>query len=144
MEYETSDLESFPDSYKRFKFKAGDLLAQSSDGLWGLIKIIKVDNFEFKAGEQVNIQGEDVFLKEDDSLLVVSLLYSQLNYSSLADLKEAVKDKSWVVEIGHLPIRTIAIDEDSELLGNEAVSEGELDGYRYWLNAFENNDAGIF
>ena len=144
MEIEHSDLECFPEAYKHFKFKAGDLLAQNGDGLWGLIKIIKVDTFDFAAGEEVNIQGEDVVLKQADSLIVVSLLYSQLVYSSLEELKQAVANKSWIIEIGHLPIRTIAIDENSEYLGHEPVVESELDGYQFWLEAFKNKDAGIF
>jgi hypothetical protein len=135
----------FPPEYKQFPFKEGDLLASKrSDGKFAVNKILKVDRFEFRRGQSINIQGKLFPATEDDFLLVVSAAYGEAEFGSLDEARAAARTGRWKIKIGHAPNRPPGAAEGQILIGHAPVSEAELAGYRQWRAAFERGEAGVF
>lgn len=141
----TSAGDFFPSEYKRFPFKEGDLLAsQRSDGKVAINKILRIDRFDFRKGQSINIQGKSFAATEDDYLLIVSAAYGESEFNSLEEARAAAKVGKWKVKIGHAPNRPSGAAEGQVLIGNAPVTEPELGGYRQWRKAFEKGEAGVF
>jgi hypothetical protein len=135
----------FPPEYKRFPFKEGDLLvSRRSDVQFSVKKILKVDRFDFRKGESINIQGKAFVATEDDYLLVVSAAYGEAEFSSFEEARIAATVGKWTVKLGHAPNRTPGAAEGQTRVGYAPVVEAELVGYRQWRQAFEKGQAGVF
>ena len=133
----------FPEAYKVFKYNEGDILAfQDKDG-WSITKIIKITKVSLKAGETISIQNKVFTAPIDDYLLIIGTSFSK-PYKTLDELKLAVKNNKWEVQIGHVPRRTPGIGDGSIFIGNQPVSKEELSGYFQWKSAFDKGEAGVF
>ncbi len=135
----------FPPDYKTFPFKEGDLISSKDrDGKFSVSKILKVDNVTIKKGSSINIQSKSFTATEDDFLLIISTAYGKHEFRSLEEAKVAAKNKTWNVELGHIPNRAPGAAEGQTLVGHSPVLESELGGYKTWKTAFEKGDAGVF
>lgn len=135
----------FPPEYKTFLFKEGDLLvSKRSDGKFSVNKILKVDRFDFKKGESINIQGQRFVASEDDYLLIVSAAYGESEFNSFEEANAAASSGKWKVKLGHAPNRPPGAAVGQTLVGSSPVLEPELSGYRQWRQAFEKGEAGVF
>jgi hypothetical protein len=135
----------FPDEYKHFPFKEGDLLvSQSGSGNFSVNKVLKIDRILLKADETISIQGQRFVLPIDDFLLVVSTSFGADEFDSFEDAAAAAASGQWTVEIGHIPNRPPGAAEGQVRVGWAPVEESELEGYRIWKEAFDNHRAGIF
>ena len=135
----------FPPAYKRFPFKAGDLLvSRGINGKFAVNKILAVDRFDIRKGSSINIQGQAFTATEDDYLLVVSAAYGDDAFHSMDEARAAANAGTWKTKIGHIPNRTPGAEEGQILVGHAPVNDAELEGYKLWKSAFENGKAGIF
>lgn len=135
----------FPEEYKQFPFKEGDLLVSDiGDGRFAVNKILKVDRFDLKQGSSINIQGQAFTAPVDDYLLVVSAAFGVAEFTSLEEARAAALAKTWKVKIGHVPNRAPGAAADQVLVGYEPVTDAELTGYNMWKEMFIKGEAGIF
>jgi hypothetical protein len=134
----------FPPEYKTFPFQEGDLLASEGDGKYSISKVLKIDKVELRTGDPIYIQGQIFHAAEDDFLLIVSCSYGEPEFSSLDEARAAARSKNWSVKVGHAPNRPPGALEGQVLVGHEAVSDEDLEGYRVWKAAFDKGKAGVF
>jgi len=135
----------FPEDYKSFPFKAGDLLVnQRSNGKFAVTKILKVDKVILKPGDTINIQGQIFTAPVEDYLLIVSASFGESEFDSFDKAKNAATSGSWTVKLGHVPNRVPGALVGQFLVGHAPVTESELVGYHQWRDAFEKGEAGIF
>lgn len=135
----------FPEDYKNFPYKEGDLLiSKRKEGKFGVNKILKVERFDFKKGAGINIQGKQFTATDDDYLLVVSACYGADEFSSFEKARVAAIAGKWSIEMGHIPNRAPGAAMGQTYVGHAPVVKAELDGYKIWKAAFEKGQAGIF
>lgn len=135
----------FPDNYKTFPFKEGDLLAsESADGRYSINKVLRIDKVILKEGNSINIQGQIFEASSEDFLLIVSMSYGDNEFDSLDEAKSAANLGSWTVKMGHIPNRPPGAAMGQTLIGHQTVSEDELVGYKHWLEAFKSGQAGVY
>lgn len=135
----------FPDDYKSFPFKEGDLLAsKGQNSKYSINKVLRIDKITLKAGESINIQGRIFQAPEEDFLLIISMSYGEDEFNSLDEAKSAAQQGSWEVKMGHIPNRPPGAAQGQILVGNEPVKKEELDGYNLWKKAFIKGEAGVF
>lgn len=137
--------EYFPEDYKTFPFKEGDLLASKrEDGKYAINKVLRIDKIILKPGDSINIQGGMFQAPEEDFLLIVSMSYGENEFDSLDEARKAAQNGAWKVKMGHIPNRSPGAAYGQILVGNKAVKEEELDGYNLWKEAFIKGEAGVF
>lgn len=135
----------FPPEYKRFAFKEGDLLAsKDTDGKFSVNKILKVDRFDLKKGASISIQGEVFVATEDDYLLIVSTSYGEAEFNSLEEARAAARTGKWTVALAHAPNRPPGAEVGRIQVSHSSVLEHELVGYRFWREAFNKGEAGVY
>jgi hypothetical protein len=134
----------FPDEYKSFGFKEGDVLAYPGNGKFGVQRILKVDRVLVKRGEAISIRGRKFVAPEDDFLLVVSTSFGAPDYDTLEQARAAVANKSWKPSTGQMAMSPPGFAKGLVLLRNDPVGEAELRAYRQWKQAFDHGQAGIF
>jgi hypothetical protein len=135
----------FPPDYKTFPFKEGDLLAsQRADGKFSVNKVLKIDRVALKKGESINIQGQSFPATEDDFLLVIGCSYGAAEFKTIDEARAAAASGKWTVQLGHAPNRAPGAAAGQTRIGNAAVTESELTGYREWRAAFDKGQAGVF
>lgn len=141
----SDDADFFPEDYKTFPFKEGDLLSsQRDDGKYSVNKILKIDKIVLKVGDSIGIQSQTFTATSKDFLLVVSSAYGVAEFNSLGKAKQAAKEGSWKMKIGHVPNRPPGAAAGQTLIGYSPVKEEELVGYRVWREAFDKGEAGIY
>ena len=135
----------FPEDYKTFPFKEGDLLASKrDDGKYAINKVLRIDKVVLHAGDYINIQGQSFQAPEEDFLLIISMSYGEDEFSSLEEARKAAGKGAWKVKMGHIPNRPPGAAHGQIFVGNNPVKEDELDGYKLWKEAFSKGEAGIF
>ena len=134
----------FPPEYKFLRFKEGDVVAFETKGKYAIERILKIDRVTVQSGQTINIQGQPFTATEDDYLLVVSASFSNPDFNTVEEARLATQNKSWRVQIGHVPRRTTGVGDGAVYLGNYPVTEDELSGYNLWKEAFDKGQAGIF
>ena len=135
----------FPTEYKICPYREGDVLAsQSSEGKFSISRILKIDHFQFNIGDKIRIQDKVFELEIADYLLIVSASLSGSIFADISSVRKAFDAKNWKIALGHAPMRTTSLNRDSIVLGNYAIHEYELEGYKIWREAFDRGDAGIF
>lgn len=97
-----------------------------------------------RRGSSISILGQSFTATEDDHLLVVSTACGDDEFLTVGDATAAAKAGTWTVIVGHVPSRTPGAAAGQVLVGNEPVTQAELDGYRHWRAAFDRGQAGIF
>jgi hypothetical protein len=135
----------FPQDYKEFPFKEGDLLAsQRDDGKYAVNKVLRIDKVVLKAGDSISFQGQSFTAPVEDFLLIISTAYGEAEFKSLEEAKQAAEKGSWNIRMGHAPNRPPGAAAGQILIGHAPVSEEELVGYNQWKEAFDKGEAGVF
>jgi hypothetical protein len=135
----------FPDDFKNFPFKEGDVLASKGEnGKYGLNKVLRIDKVVLQTGESINIQGQLFTAPEEDFLLIISMSYGENEFSTLEEAKTAAKNGVWKTNMGHVPNRAPGAAVGQILVGNQSVKSGELVGYNQWKKLFDEGKAGVF
>ena len=136
----------FPQEYKSFPFKEGDLLASrdSKTGKYAVNQVLKVDRIEIAKGETISFQGQRFVATEDDFLLVIGCSYGEREFDSIEAARAAAQAGRWTVKIAHVPNRAPGSAAGQTLIGHRAVREQDLEGYRVWRAAYDKGEAGIF
>lgn len=135
----------FPPEYKRFPFKAGDLLAsRHKDGKFSVNKILQIDRIVVRKGHSINIQGKSFTAPVDDYLLIISAACGEAEFESLELARAGALSGKWHVQIGHSPNRPPGAAEGQAHIGFAPVTDKELKGYRLWKQAFDRGEAGVF
>lgn len=135
----------FPQDYKEFPFKEGDLLASPrDDGKYAVNKILRIDKVVLKAGDSISIQGQRFTAPVEDFLLIISAAYGHAEFDSLDEAKQAAEKGNWNISVGHAPNRPPGAAAGQILIGHMPVSEEELVGYQQWKEAFDKGEAGVF
>jgi hypothetical protein len=74
----------FPQDFKEFPFREGDLLtSQRKDGKFSINKVLRIDKIVPEAGDSISIQGQVFTAPEKDFLLIVSMSYGESEFSSI-------------------------------------------------------------
>jgi hypothetical protein len=134
----------FPPEYKTFPYKEGDLLASERNGKFSINKILKIDRIDVRSGSAIVIQGQQFVAPEDDYLLIVSMSFGEAKFDSLEAARSAAESGKWQVLMGHIPNRAPGAVQGQILVGHQAVSDAELEGYKLWKSAFDKGEAGVF
>lgn len=135
----------FPEDFKNFPFKEGDVLAsQGENGKYGLNKVLRIDKVVLQTGESISIQGQIFTAPEEDFLLIVSMSYGEDEFSTLEEAKVAAKNGVWITKMGHAPNRAPGAAVGQILVGNQPVKSEELVGYNQWKELFDAGKAGVF
>ncbi len=135
----------FPQDFKEFPFKEGDLLAsQKADGKYAINKVLRVDNICLEAGDSISIQGQVFIAPEKDCLLIVSMSYGEDEFSTLEALKSAAQKEKWNVKMSHIPNRAPGAAHGQVYIGHSPVKQEELVGYYEWKSLFNEGKAGVF
>ncbi len=136
----------FPPDYKVFAFREGDLLVGKApeNGLFSVVKVLKVDRLEIKRGSYIGIQGKKFIATEDDYLLVIGCALGEREFRSFNEASAAAKSGKWTVAVGHVPNRTPGAADGMVKVGSTNVNPSELEGYKLWKAAFDKGEAGIF
>ena len=134
------------DGHGSMTFNEGDFLANKGSDGWNLNKILKIDFFSSDGEDDVifsvSILGKPQERDETEEIHIVSAD----PYDSLEELKQAVKDRSWITSVGHLPLGsdTFLSSNTRFLVGNEVVTTEDLDGYNMWKEDFDKGEAGVW
>jgi hypothetical protein len=135
----------FPQDFKEFPYKEGDLLAsQRTDGKFAINKVLRVDNICLEAGDSISIQGQVFTAPEKDCLLIISMSYGEDEFTTLEALKSAAQKEEWNVKMGHIPNRAPGAAHGQMYIGNSPVKQEELVGYYQWKSLFDEGKAGVF
>ena len=135
----------FPENYKQFPFKEGDLLASKDrDGMYSITKILQIDKVILEPGDTIIIQSQRFTAPVKDFLLIISASYGESEFSSLEQAKQAASTGKWTVRFTRIPNRPPGAAEGLQLIGHAAVTEEELEGYYLWKAAFKKGEAGVF
>jgi hypothetical protein len=135
----------FPQNYKEFPYKEGDLLAgKREDGKYSVNKVLKIDQVALKKGDTINIQGQIFTAPEEDFLLIISMSYGESEFDSIEEAKKAALAGSWNVSMAHAPNRPPGAAIGQTYIGNAPVKEDELSGYYHWKELFVKGKAGVF
>ena len=134
------------DAHDSMTFHEGDFLAYKDADGWNLTRVLKIDFFS-SAGEEdavfsVSPLGKPQEREESEEVYIVDAD----PYDSLDELKQAVKDRSWIPSVGHLPLGsdTFLSSNTRFLVGNEVVTTEDLDGYNMWKEDFDKGEAGVW
>lgn len=135
----------FPPEYKTFPFHEGDLLvSKRSDGKFAVNKILKVDRFDYKTGDTINIQGKVFAATEEDFLLVISSAFGASEFNTFEEARAAAQTGKWTVQLALAPNRAPGAAAGQTLVGHAPVSKKELESYDQWRQQFDRGNAGIF
>ena len=138
-------VEFFPESYKQFAFKEGDLLtSKRSNSVYSVNKILKIDKVILEPGDAIIIQSQKFTAPVKDFLLVISASYGESEFISFEQAQQAARAGKWKVKFSHIPNRAPGAAEGQQLIGHATVTESELAGYYPWRAAFDKGEAGIF
>ncbi|MDZ7924916.1 MAG: hypothetical protein U5M23_12890 [Marinagarivorans sp.] len=135
----------FPQDFKEFLFREGDLLvSRSDDGKFSINKVLRIDKIVLETGDSISIQGQLFTAPEKDFLLIVSMSYGESEFDSLDAAKKAAESGEWSVKIGHIPNRAPGASSGQMLIGHQPVKKEELTGYNQWRELFDQKKAGVF
>jgi hypothetical protein len=135
----------FPQDYKEFSFREGDLLAsQREDGKIAINKVLRVDKVVLNSGDSISIQGQVFTAPEKDFLLIVSMSYGESEFSTIEQAKVAAEKGIWSVKMGHIPNRAPGASHGQVLISHQPVKQEELAGYKQWRELFDQKQAGVF
>jgi hypothetical protein len=133
----------FPDEYKAFAYREGDVLADHvRDGQIVLQRILRIDRHDVPKFSDINIAGKTYVAPIDDWLLIVSILICDRMFSSIDEAREYVSAGSWSTKV-HVPMRAPGAVRGT-VVGHIAVHETEFGGYNYWRTEFAKGKAGVF
>jgi hypothetical protein len=133
----------FPDEYKAFAYKEGDVLADhAQDDQITLHRILKIDRQDLQKFSGISIAGKAFVAPIDDWLLIISILICDRMFNSFDEARAYVSAGSWSTKV-HVPMRAPGAGRGT-LVGNIAVRDSEFGGYNYWRTEFAKGKAGIF